>query len=90
MSINFLSFLVNLLFFFCYPSQETLQKAKMVESRGVNPQQRSNLNAGYVICVLEVAVFTFKLPVSLHEWYLSYKLPNENYNKIFKRDNNNI
>ena len=28
---HFLSFLVNLLFFFSYPSQETLQKAKMVE-----------------------------------------------------------
>ena len=67
MSIIFLSFLVNLLFFFSYPSQETLQKAKMVESQGVNPQQRSGLNADYVICVLEVAVFTFKLPVSFHE-----------------------
>lgn len=47
MSINFFAFLVNLLFFFNSPSQEMLQKAMIIESQGVYPQQRSSINADY-------------------------------------------
>lgn len=60
----------------------------MVESQGVNPQQRSSVNADFATCASEVSVFTFKLLFSFHEQYLSYVLPNESYNFIFKHDKN--
>ena len=39
----------------------------MVESEGVNPQQRSSVNADFVTCFSQVSVFTFKLLFSFHE-----------------------
>ena len=70
MSHFFFAFLANLPFFFCSSKSKNTKyfgKLRMVESEGVNPQQRSSVNADFVTCFSQVSVFTFKLLFSFHE-----------------------
>ena len=39
----------------------------MAEGEGVNPQQRSSVNADFVTCFSQVSVFTFKLLFTFYE-----------------------